>query len=655
MRSLLFSLLGLLTFSQCAFQDEEIVSPGASESAEFSFDDGFDFKTSKVCQITIHSSAPFSKYQISYIDNGQEIIIASLGNKGKAVSIDLTIPTYLESIVVTEQRIAGESQKTVNIADLDRQEVYFSEKSLLSTSGLANDCVDRLYAVNNQGGFWSINTSNADYEETQLPNLRGGGSIACALDQENQLMYYNVGRTLYAYQTQTGEFRSVFTSNPYNGSYPRLAYRDGFFYMGNGSSMYVVDASTNQVVNSYRIQGIVNTASGGDLAFTSDGTLYLSCFSGLYRFTAFNESTAQVERVSAENFPFQLTSMAIDRKDRIFVATNDTNSNLLEMDPADGSYRIVKTYNHKINDLTSWRCEAEDLDQTDSDGDGTPDAFDDHPNDPDAAFDVFTPSEIGFGSLAFEDLWPQKGDYDFNDLVVNYRFTNVLNSDNKSVRLEITLKLMAVGASFRNGFGLVLPIDASGVRQVSGYEVTKNIVNLNGKGLEAGHGQSTVIIAFDDARDLMGGSSIVNTNVKSNYVNPKEINLTVEFSKLLDPSELANPPFNPFIFIDGDRSRELHLKDQTPTAKANEALFQSADDMSDPEQNQYYVSENNVPWAIDIIHNFRYPREKVRIDNGYQHFVNWGSSRGTLYRDWYKDNNGYRNDSKLYFFEQFAN
>jgi hypothetical protein len=33
-----------------------------------------------------------------------------------------------------------------------------------------------------------------------------------------------------------------------------------------------------------------------------------------------------------------------------------------------------------------------------------------------------------YGTLAYEDLWPSKGDYDFNDLVVDYDFNIVKNN-----------------------------------------------------------------------------------------------------------------------------------------------------------------------------------------------------------------------------------
>ncbi len=58
---------------------------------------------------------------------------------------------------------------------------------------------------------------------------------------------------------------------------------------------------------------------------------------------------------------------------------------------------------------------------TDADGDGVPNDEDDYPNDGDRAFDNYYPAN-GPGTLAYEDLWPGKGDYDFNDLVLDYRF-----------------------------------------------------------------------------------------------------------------------------------------------------------------------------------------------------------------------------------------
>jgi hypothetical protein len=68
---------------------------------------------------------------------------------------------------------------------------------------------------------------------------------------------------------------------------------------------------------------------------------------------------------------------------------------------------------------------------TDTDGDGVSDVRDEYPTDPKRAFNNYYPSKNNTGTLAFEDLWPAKGDYDFNDLVVDYNFNQVTNGENK--------------------------------------------------------------------------------------------------------------------------------------------------------------------------------------------------------------------------------
>lgn len=60
--------------------------------------------------------------------------------------------------------------------------------------------------------------------------------------------------------------------------------------------------------------------------------------------------------------------------------------------------------------------------QTDADNDGVPDALDAYPTDGERAFNSFYPNEVDFATYAFEDLWPAYGDYDFNDLVVNFNY-----------------------------------------------------------------------------------------------------------------------------------------------------------------------------------------------------------------------------------------
>ena len=115
----------------------------------------------------------------------------------------------------------------------------------------------------------------------------------------------------------------------------------------------------------------------------------------------------------------------------------------------------------------------------------------------------------------------------------------------------------------------------------------------------------------------------------------------------ISPSLIGSVPFNPFLIVDGDRGREVHLADMPPTDLANPNLFNTIHDNSNSENGVYYRNENNLPWAINIIHEFRYPEENKPVNAAYNYFNTWAQSGGTNYKDWYKDNSGYRNTGNL--------
>lgn len=620
--------------------------------------EAFEFNTAHTVSLDIQDpdSDP-AKYQVYYMRNDERVDMGSYIKQERGLSTQLLLPTAVESIHVIKKSTNDAVDYLVNVNGTSAR-LDIVDNSTDSVFGAENfnaeqGCIDHLYAVNSNRDFFTIDVTNSDFIKTDLPELEGGGSIANALDQANGILYYNVGKNLYAYDISAGTFSIKHTTNPFNGNYPRLEYYQGHFYMSNGSKMYKVNAETNQVVAQYNISGFVNSTSGGDLAFASNGELFLACFSGLYKFTEIDDTngTASIIRISAENFPFQLTSMAIDRQDRIFVGTNDANSNLIQISKEDGAYSIVKTFNQKINDLTAWKCEASDLSQVDSDNDGVIDELDDYPNDPDAAADVYTPSQLGMGSFAFEDLWPLKGDYDFNDMVISYRYTNVQNSNNELVRMKMNFTLRAVGASKHSGFGIELDVDPNLIASVSGHQTAGNNTSLDAKGLENGQNKA-VIIVFNDSFNHMqpaGGAKFINTDPNESTVDAFEVEVLVEFTSPIDPTLVGEAPFNPFIFSSMDRSIEVHLAGNAPTSLANETIFGTESDDTNLAEGKTYQDANNLPWAIHIIHEFRYPIEKSRIDQGYNRFIEWGQSQGVLYTDWYGDNNGYRNTNRLYF------
>ena len=288
---------------------------------------------------------------------------------------------------------------------------------------------------------------------------------------------------------------------------------------------------------------------------------------------------------------------------------------------------------------------------TDADNDGVDDDLDDYPNDPTRAFNVYYPNETDWGTFAFEDLWPGKGDYDFNDLVLDYQYKSVLNSDNGLVEFYTDYSVRAVGASLINGFGIMIEGDPAIVQSVTGQQFTEDYLNIAANGTEENQ-TNTVIMFFDNAFSMIGssGTGFINTVPDMPYVEPQFYQIHVVFNPNTSTRVVSNrvAPYNPFIVVDENRGTEVHLAGEEPSDLADVALFGTWADDSDPATGKYYLSVNNLPWAIDIPVAFDYPVEQVQIIDAYNFFADWAESGGVLYDDWYEDLSGYRNDENIY-------
>ncbi len=271
------------------------------------------------------------------------------------------------------------------------------------------------------------------------------------------------------------------------------------------------------------------------------------------------------------------------------------------------------------------------------------------------------PTEVhSTGTLAYEDLWPWKGDYDFNDLVIHYDFDIFKNVHEQIRHITATFVVYAFGASFYNGFGFELPgIPPDALLNVSGYHLkSSSYVRLRSNGLEAGQPNATVIV-FDDAFDIMpskGGGIGVNTVPSAPYVSPDTIVIEMSFMNNGIPApggpvtfnQLNIGNFNPFLMVNQERGVEVHLPGYPPTALANQALIGTGQDDGNNGAGRYYRTANNLPWAINIPEVFNYPIEKQDITGAYLHFAAWAESNGQRYPDWYKDKPGYRNETLIY-------
>lgn len=293
----------------------------------------------------------------------------------------------------------------------------------------------------------------------------------------------------------------------------------------------------------------------------------------------------------------------------------------------------------------------------DQDGDGVIDAEDEYPADATRAYNNYFPSPGAHGTLAFEDNWPAKGDFDFNDVVVDYNFNTVTNAQNQVVELIGDFNLKASGATFNNGFGFQLdniaPDKITSVEgaSYSGYPTyVKNATN----GLEAEQAFANCIV-FDQFRPESGAGATINTEKTRPFTTPRNVKVTLSFIKngvipaggALLLSDLPFNLFNFYIVVSGNRGVEVHMPDRKPTSLVNHNLFGQGDDDS-AGSSRFYKTQSNLPWAINVTQGFDYPIEKTPINEAYLNFVRWAETSGSEFSNWYENSTDNRISYKVY-------
>lgn len=550
--------------------------------------------------------------------------IASFVTDQSNFSLNLKIPSYYKKLYVVKNEMGVFSSSIIAV---NGGKALFSK----SNKKTAVATTDIFYGTNGSGDLFTIDeTTNELTVISSLPD--NTGSFTCAIDPVSRKLY-TIGNNypyykLYCYDIDAQTWETI--GNVRRGG-PRLGYNrnDGLLYFSTSKYVYVLDPSNASVLSTYSISGLQSN-SGGDLTFDSDGVMYISSTTGLYRCDFTDGNSINATWISSESLPNYPNSLTFDSNDELWWATAISGEGLtFIMDKVTGGWEARSTYNTIIHDLATLPYDEASLPEEDTDGDGIIDFYDEFPEDENKASSSYTPSVYGWGTYAFEDMWPYKADFDFNDLVINYRYTNIANADGLVVETKLNYSIKNIGGSFRNGFGIQIDMDESLIQQVSGYNHTEGLISVNGKGLETNQSKP-VIIVFD--------------NAWANSTSPK-LEITITYTQPLNISQINN--YNPFIFINKERGREVHCSNMPPTDLANQNLFGTNDDNSNPTNNTYYKDKNNLPWAIDIIHDFAYPTEKVEIILGYPFFAQWAESGGTNYDDWYKEKSGYRNYNYL--------
>lgn len=235
-----------------------------------------------------------------------------------------------------------------------------------------------------------------------------------------------------------------------------------------------------------------------------------------------------------------------------------------------------------------------------------------------------------------EDIYPDLGDYDMNDLVVSIdSIDNLITQENKIIGITLHLRVRAVGALQRIGAALQLdgtsPTNIKGVTYSDNLHFTDETFETDAQGTEKGQTYA-VIPLFDNAHDVLGlpdHRTITNTisTGKTGHLNKAatSFSITIGFNQAIDPEYVMPAKLNLFAIVenrDGFRNLEIHLPGFAHSDKSR-----VAEEVQEVTQ--------GLMWSLLLPQQFKYAEEKTDIRKAYPKFQNWVKSNKEKDKDWY--------------------
>ncbi|GAB3519531.1 LruC domain-containing protein [Photobacterium alginatilyticum] len=240
---------------------------------------------------------------------------------------------------------------------------------------------------------------------------------------------------------------------------------------------------------------------------------------------------------------------------------------------------------------------------------------------------VYYPSAVEYYIAAYEDNYPAKSDYDFNDLVVGYR-VGLGMEDDKVSSLLVYGYIIARGSGFTHDWYLHigLPDEASG----SG---TVNLFKAGSSEQESGYPKSISQSGSFDQRLLQGTKSLMqipglefaNTEAQVSLIQGQKFSVSFDFDTPLNLEDVALPPYDPYLYVT-NTGYEIHLP---------EFASRLGSSVNNAEGVGGFKNEQGYPFAVIIPEDWEPPLEHVDLGEAYSSFLGYVSSSGTQNTSWY--------------------
>lgn len=214
-------------------------------------------------------------------------------------------------------------------------------------------------------------------------------------------------------------------------------------------------------------------------------------------------------------------------------------------------------------------------------------------------------------TYCFEDLWPVRGDYDMNDVVIDHRSRVLLDKYNFVIRVidDFTVCNRYMSAQVEDAF-------AVSISQRGMIDYPSGTYDEQ---------DTDAIILFDDVQNHLGETKTIIRDFQP---------MTMGYDQLITD---LDPFIIPLIDNDdyrNDNRREVHMPKKQGTKKLDASLLGMA-------QEAFFVDKDGKhPFAITIPLSvkdgeFILTEEMRQIDSEYTRFGYWVESSGRTDRDWY--------------------
>ena len=337
-----------------------------------------------------------------------------------------------------------------------------------------------------------------------------------------------------------------------------------------------------------------------------------------------NGSLVQIREMNGSQTGIVLFQAATNSSGQVkgnFTINTTTNIVRLHIVYAGKSYDfdIKVTGLTEINRVLFLTAALEGVQDPDRDGDGIPDSEDTFPDDPSRALTVRYPGQ-GHYTIAWEDLFPNQGDADFNDYVIQAVFEEDLNASGEVVRIRKNIRHVARGAGYKHYLRLNLPEGLSGQLNVKTYNSLGELMDNTSEHRDNFRNWQIM----ERSNQTINSSNVRQGQIfESGQSRDFEIQLDTPVSKLA----LGAPPYDLYIHVI-NTGHEIHFAGR---------YFN--EDGSDK-----YLDPNGFPWALMIPGNWRWMYERKNIHNAYEFFDDWYMSEGQNNTDWYN----YPNESMVF-------